>query len=132
MADAPLRFLIDNAISPGFADQIRSRGVDAIHVRDIGMAAADDLSILLRAAKEGRIAVSLDSDFSMLAAGHRMVRPSIIHFRTSRKGQRHLLPMLLANLAQIETDLSAGAIVVFEDSRIRVRRLPIQSDETSD
>lgn len=36
-----------------------------------------------------------------------------------------VLMMLLANIDGVAADLAAGAIVVLEDERIRVRRLPV-------
>jgi hypothetical protein len=35
------------------------------------------------------------------------------------------LKLLLAHLPQLEDDLSAGCVVVFDDARIRIRALPI-------
>jgi predicted nuclease of predicted toxin-antitoxin system len=37
-----MRFLIDNAPSPVVAEVLRQADHDAIHVRDLGLAAADD------------------------------------------------------------------------------------------
>jgi predicted nuclease of predicted toxin-antitoxin system len=37
-----VRFLIDNALSPALAEQLKKAGHDAAHVRDDGMQAADD------------------------------------------------------------------------------------------
>jgi hypothetical protein len=45
--------------------------------------------------------------------------------RCSDKRPAALLSLLLDNLDRITADLEAGSVVVFEDSRIRVRRLPI-------
>lgn len=55
-------------------------------------------------------------------AGH----PSVIllRLRTPRPAAR-LAAVLLTNLGGVAADLAAGAIVVLEDERIRVRRLPV-------
>ena len=45
-----------------------------------------------------------------------------------RQGARRageLAALLLANLEAVTDDLAAGAIVVFDADRIRIRRLPI-------
>ena len=83
--------------------------------------------ILDRAVRDRRVLVTLDTDFGALVAHSRARLPSIVLFRgdvTRRPiGQAELL---LGNLDQFADDLSAGAIVVIGDDRIRVRRLPIK------
>ena len=53
-----MKFLIDNALSPQVAAKLAAMGHDAIHVRDIGIAASSDEVIFLRAAAEDRILAS--------------------------------------------------------------------------
>jgi uncharacterized protein with PIN domain len=52
-----MKFLIDNALSPRVAGGLRAAGHDAVHVRDIGLAAATDEELFELAAAESRIIV---------------------------------------------------------------------------
>lgn len=107
------------------AAALRQAGHDAIHVADCGMAAAADSQIAVFATDQDRVIVTQDNDFSTLLAHAAAGKPSVIRFQMHDGRPAAQIRLLLANLARLEGDLKAGAIVVFEDGGIRVRRLPI-------
>jgi predicted nuclease of predicted toxin-antitoxin system len=125
-----VKFLVDNALSPQVSTQRKAHGYDSVHVRDLGLQSADDHVILARAAEENRTVLSADTDFAALLALSQSKKPSIIPFRreTGRTPGKQL-ELLLANLAAIGPATEEGSIVVFDETRIRIRALPIGASE---
>lgn len=129
MPKSSLRFLIDNGLSPAVADALRLAGHDAVHVRSLGLATAADNDLFDLAAREGRVIVSVDTDFGTLLATRNECFPSVILFRrTSGRRPSLQISLLLANLDQLYDALNTGSIVVFDDIRIRIRQLPISGE----
>ena len=125
--------MIDNALSPLVAQLLRQAGHDATHVKDYNMETATDEDIFDLAGSEQRILASADTDFANLLALRHQSSPSLILFRRpSQRRPSDQAMLLLANLDTVADDLSAGCVVVIEESRLRVRKLPIGDDERPD
>src|SRR5688572_18743850 len=86
-----MRFLVDNALSPGLATLLTRAGHDALHVRTIELQRAEDIVIFDKAAADDRIVVSADTDFGALLAARNARKPSIIQFRGPGSRTPHAL-----------------------------------------
>jgi predicted nuclease of predicted toxin-antitoxin system len=74
------------------------------------MASDDDDSIFDRAALEGRILISADTDFGTILASRKAERPSIVLFRRSAQRRPYeQVSTLLSNLNRISPELTPAA-----------------------
>jgi predicted nuclease of predicted toxin-antitoxin system len=120
-----MRLLIDNPVSPQIGPALASAGHDVQHVRDLGLAAADDRTILELARREDRVLITQDTDFGALLAAASASKPSVVLLRVSDARPANHIRLLLLSLPVAEKDLLQGAIVVVTDRGLRIRLLPI-------
>ncbi len=121
-----MRFLVDMGLSTRVADWLREQGHDAVHAREIGLYRAMDQQIVDRAARDGRVVVTADLDFGELMALSGSSAVSVVLFRVSSFRFANLVARLGSALQGCSEALTSGAIVVVENDRLRIRRLPIE------
>ena len=121
-----MRFLVDMNLAVPVAAWLRARAHDAVHMLEAGLAEASDAAVFDRAQAEGRTALTCDLDFGELVmrAGERKV--SVVIFRLTSQRLDRLLPRLSRVLDECAPALAEGAVVVAEEARLRVRRLPLR------
>ena len=120
-----MRLLLDQGLPRSAAGLLRDSGIDAIHVGEIGMAAAKDADILQYAKLEERAVVTLDADFHALLALSSAVSPSVIRIRIEGLRGAECAALIQTILTQCQPDIEAGSVLTVQDGRIRIRRLPI-------
>jgi predicted nuclease of predicted toxin-antitoxin system len=120
-----MRFLADVGVSLRVVEWLRSSGHDAIHLRDEGLQKLPDGEIFQKALREARIVLTFDLDFGEIVAASGGRSVSVILFRLRNTRADYVIQRLKIVLEQTKEVLAQGAVILVEDERHRIRRLPI-------
>lgn len=120
-----MRFLLDECISTRLAPLLADAGHNVVHVSDRDLVGHVDEDVLAAARDDERVLVSADTDFGELLVMGRLALSSLVLFRQGNRGPEHQATTLLSNIDEVAEDLKDGAIVVFTNDNIRIRRLPV-------
>ena len=120
-----LRPIVDVNLSPEWTNLIAHAGYEAIHWSTIGDPSARDEGIMAYARAHGFAIFTNDLDFSSMLAHSQPRGPSIIQVRRPRVLPEQIGADLVGSLNRFQADLEAGALVVVEPGRSRVRVLPL-------
>ncbi|MBE9141804.1 DUF5615 family PIN-like protein [Planktothrix mougeotii] len=122
-----MKFLADMGVSPLTVQVLRQQGYDAVHLSEQGLERLPDSKILEKARQENRIILTFDLDFADLLAASSQQLPSTIIFRLKDTKPTVVSGRLLIILNECQEELKTGAIVTINDTRYRLRSLPISS-----
>ena len=120
-----MRFLADAGISPKTVKFLKQLGHEATHVRTLGMQRAPDAQVIALARTDGSVVLSFDLDFGDLLALGVTDKPSVILFRLADERAESVNRRLSTVLSEQVTELESGALILVQDTRYRVRKLPI-------
>ncbi|MBI3796660.1 MAG: DUF5615 family PIN-like protein [Deltaproteobacteria bacterium] len=120
-----MRFLADMGVSWRVVEWLRDNGHEATHLRDQHLHRLPNGGIFTKAADECRVILTWDLDFTEIVAlsGTRVV--SAVVFRLINTRSENVIRRLVRVLAESARDLEEGAIISVEESRHRVRLLPL-------
>ena len=119
------KLLIDMNLSPEWAPALQRHGWEAVHWSDVGDPRSSDKTIMDWAVAHHYVVFTHDLDFGTMLALTHDGGPSVLQLRAENVLPDHLTDSVIAALTQHEADLSSGALVVVDESRSRVRVLPI-------
>lgn len=120
-----MKVLVDMNLSPRWAAELRSRGVESTHWQEIGEASATDEVVLAWCAANGHVLFTHDLDFGAILAASGDQAPSVVQLRADDVLPEALLGHVVDALRQADAELAQGALVTIEPARRRVRLLPL-------
>ena len=120
-----VKFLVDMNLSPDWVPVLTRHGWSAVHWSDIGDPGASDQVIMEWASSHRYVVFTHDLDFGTMLALSHAKGPSVLQVRAQDVLPDHLGGCVIAALEHHADDLSRGALVVVDESRSRVRILPI-------
>jgi len=97
-----------------------------VHWSEIGQPNATDDEVLRWARENQAVVFTHDLDFGVLLAHTESTGPSMIQVRTQDVTAAHLGNLVLSALSTHETALASGALITVDETRARVRILPIR------
>lgn len=122
-----MKVLVDMNLTPRWVRFLVASGHEALRWSEVGSADAEDGELLTWAAEQGYLVLTHDQDFNSLLAYTRHGKPSVVLLRTSTLRLEKTGERVLKALEATREDLMAepGAVLIIEDQRMRIRRLPI-------
>ena len=125
-----LNILLDMNLSPRWVARLEAHGWTAVHWSSVGDPTARDTEIMAWARANQYVVFTHDLDFgTMLALSHE-TGPSVLQVRADNILPEELEDLVITALTQHDADLIAGALIVIDQSRNRVRLLPIGGERT--
>ncbi len=120
-----LKYLADVNISPKTVGGLHNSGYEIYRVTKFLSATASDNEIIELAITENFVIITQDLDFSDLIVLRGLNKPSIISLRIDYQTPENVKKIIEKLLPEIEGELKEGCIVSVEESRFRIRKLPV-------
>ena len=120
-----MRFLADAGISPKTVEFLKQRGHEAVHARTLGLERAADRELVEYARAHASVILTFDLDFGDVLALGVLDKPSVVICRLADERPESVNQRLSSVLGERVADLESGALILVEDARYRIRKLPI-------
>ena len=121
-----MKLLLNVNISPSLIGLLDKEKFQCRHAALIGIATASDAEIVDEARKNNEVILTHDLDYAALLGFSNQNKPSVIIFRIQPLSTQGLLKIFSENISHIEKSLLEGALLVIDNEKIRVRKLPMK------
>jgi predicted nuclease of predicted toxin-antitoxin system len=124
-----MKLLLDQGLPPLTAELLRGKGIDAVHVSEVGLSRAEDLRIIELAQTDDRIIITLDADYHATIALTSVPSPSVIWIRVVNLRAAKYVEKIIPILNEYKEMLISGVLITMRsDRKIKTRLLPIIID----
>jgi predicted nuclease of predicted toxin-antitoxin system len=120
-----VKLVIDMNLSLEWVAELASHGWSSVHWSTVGDPAAEDFAIMAWALTNGYVVFTHDLDFATMLALTHATGPSVLQARGQNVLPEDIGAEVVAALQQYDTALAAGALVVVDLKKSRVRVLPL-------
>src|SRR5690349_7633475 len=117
--------VIDMNLSVEWVAELTNHGWSAVHWSTVGDPSAEDAVIMAWAKTNGHVVFTHDLDFSTMLALTHATGPSVLQVRGQNVLPEDIGSVVIAALRQYDAELAAGALVVVDLKKSRVRVLPL-------
>jgi predicted nuclease of predicted toxin-antitoxin system len=117
--------VIDMNLSPEWVAELTSQGWHAVHWSTVGDPCAEDSVIMAWALANRRVVFTHDLDFGAMLALTHASGPSVFQVRGQNVLPEEIGSIVIAALRRYDAELAAGALVVVDLKKSRVRVLPL-------
>jgi len=122
-----VKIVVDMNLSPEWLEVFTRAGWQACHWSQIGRPNADDDEIFSWAAANNHLVFTQDLDFPKILFASQSGKPSVVLLRIKNELDSIQRARVCAAIRQESAKLQAGAIMVIDDQRIRLRALPVKA-----
>jgi predicted nuclease of predicted toxin-antitoxin system len=117
--------VVDMNLSVEWVAELARHGWSAVHWSAVGDPRADDAVIMAWARANGCVVFTHDLDFGTMLALTHATGPSVLQVRGQNVLPEDIGSVVIAALRQYDAALAAGALVVVDVRKSRVRVLPL-------
>ena len=120
-----IKLVVDFSLPLAWVDVFVAYGWPAVHWTSVGDPRATDRVVMAWAREHVHVVFTHDLDFGTLLALTRASGPSVIQVRSQDVLPEHLEQIVITTIRRYESQLQEGALVTVDESRGKVRLLPI-------